>query len=176
MNRPKCYLALKPIINQTLFDLTNVDDYFKKEEKLIFSNLFVGCHAQFLDDPTEDQHELLLMTLVEYCQEADSSVRKDIVEVILDNDAIVQTIVFMSALNDGKHLDMNRCFEEFILELKAFLDGGDLTPKMGHFFLLHFRNFEDIRPSDYVNYELDRTQYNKLISQYLSRQTNFKFT
>src|SRR5690606_8478326 len=150
--------------------------YFRKEKKLIFSNLFINYHAQFIDDPKEDKHEWLLMVLFEYCQEAIPSVRKDIVDVIMENEAIVQNIIFMSSLIKGKHLDMNQCSDDFLLGLKKFLDSGKLSPEIGHFFLLHFRNFEDIKPSEYINYELDKSEYDNLVSQYLKKQTNFKFT
>lgn len=170
------YLALKPIIDQTLFGRADIDDYFNKEKKLIFSNLFINYHAQFIDDPMEDKHEWLLMVLFEYFQEASPSVRKDIVDVIMDNELIVQSIIFMFSLNEVKQLDMEQCSDDFILGLKKFLDDGKLSPEMGHFFLLHFRNFEDIKPSEHVNSEIDKSEYNKLISQYLKKQTNFKFT
>src|SRR5690606_5983484 len=127
-------------------------------------------------DPSEDKHEWLLMVLFEYCQDSSPSVRKEIVDVIMDNEEIVQNIIFMSSLTIGKHLEMNQCSDDFSSGLKKFLDDGKLSLEIGTFFLLHFRNFEDIKPSEFVNYELDKSEYDSLISQYLKKQTNFKFT
>lgn len=170
------YLGLIPIINQTLFGYGDIDDYFMKNEKLIFSNFFVNYHAKFLEDPTEDKHEWLLMVLFEYCEETAFSEREDIVKVILDNDTITQNIILMSSLKEGQPIDFEQAVDDFNKGMIKFIDRGKLSPEMGMFFVLHFRNFEDIKPSEFVNYELTKTEYNNLISQYLKKQTNFKFT
>lgn len=176
MKKPNPYLALIPIIDQTLFGIGNVDEYFKTNDKLIFSNFFINYQAQFQDDPNEHQHDWLLMVLFEYCQEASSSERKAIVDVVMDNELIVQHIIFINSLRDGRRLTTDQCSVNFHTGLKKFLDGGNLTHEMGGFFLYHFRNFEDINAKKGMTAEFNKSEYKKLISKYLKRQTDFSFT
>lgn len=170
------YPALIPIINQTLFGYADIDEYFMKNEKLIFSNFFTSYHKQFLEDPAEDKHEWLLTVLFEYCEETTYDNREALVKIMMDNEFMTRNIILMSSLKVGQSIDFDQAFEDFNLETIKFLDKGILTPEIGIFFALHFRNFEDIELKEYSDYELDKTEYNRLISQYLKRQTNFKFT
>lgn len=176
MKRLNPYLALIPIIDQALFGFGNVEEYFKTNDKLIFSNFFINYQAQFQADPTEHQHDWLLIVLFEYCQAASSAERKAIVDVVLDNELIVQHIIFITSLRDGRRLSVDQCSINFHSGLKKFLDGGNLTPEMGGFFLYHFRNFEDINVKEGMTAEFNKSDYKKLISRYLKRQTDFSFT
>lgn len=116
------------------------------------------------------------MVLFEYCQEASSSERKAIVDVVMDNELIVQHIIFINSLRDGRRLTTDQCSVNFHTGLKKFLDGGNLTHEMGGFFLYHFRNFEDINAKKGMTAEFNKSEYKKLISKYLKRQTDFSFT
>lgn len=180
MKIPKHYLAIKPILDLTLFNIKVTDDYFKNNKKLIFSNLFAGYHKQFLANSIDDKHELLLMILFEHCAETSLSERKEIVDVIMENDIISKTIIFMSGLQDMSELEEEGNFDadqntsKFILGLRKFIDDKVVNPQIGMFFVLFFNNFADINLGVNIGYELDKKEYTDLISRYLKLQTDFK--
>lgn len=73
------YLALKPILNRTLFALDDTEHHFQNHEKLIFDNVFINYHSRFLKEQDEDKHELLMMNLLEYFEEANLQNRQDMI-------------------------------------------------------------------------------------------------
>lgn len=113
------------------------------------------------------------MVLFEYCEETTFLQREDIVKVIMDNETLTQNIILMSSLKEDQPIDFEQAFDDFNKGLIKFIDKGKLSPEMGIFFVLHFRNFEDIKRSELYD-EFSKEEYDILISQYLQRQTNFK--
>lgn len=169
------YLALKPILNRTLFALDDTEHHFQNHEKLIFDNVFINYHSRFLKEQDEDKHELLMMNLLEYFEEANLQNRQDIVRVILENELITETIIFMSSLDKGKAINSEENVQAFLLSLQKFEADRIVNPQFILFFLLYFNNLEHVNPYNFTDCEVSKSEYDILISRYLQLQTDFKF-
>lgn len=174
MKIPNHYLALKPFLDWTLFGRDDVNDYFKKENKLKFSSPFMDYQTHFLAND-DDKHLLLLLNLSEYCEEMSVPERENIVKVILENNLIANATALATCLNEGRAPNREQYTFALLRGLQKFVKDGKLNAQMEYFFLIFFRNFEDINPRKYTNWEVDSSEYSDLISQYLKLQTDFSF-
>lgn len=174
MKIPNHYSALKPFLDRTLFGRDDVDDYFKKEKKLKFSSLFMDYQAHFLANQ-DDKHLLLLLSLSEYCEQMSVPERENIVKVILENNLIAHATALATYLNEGRVPDREQYTFALLRGLQKFVKDGKLNAQMEYFFLIFFRNFEDIDPTKFTDCEVTKSEYVDLISKRLAYQTDFTF-
>lgn len=175
MKIPNHYLALKPFLDKTLFDCSDIDSYFRTAKKLKFCDMFVDYHLHFLDN-RKDTHLVLLTDLSKYCKEIGAPEKENIVKVILENELIANATALAVCLNEGKIPDREQYTVTLLRGLQKFVKDGELNAQMAYFFTIFFRNFEDIDPKKHTNYEVTRLEYENLISSHLKYQTAFSFT
>lgn len=172
MNFPTHYLTIKPILDLSLFGIENPEKYLSKNEKIVFSREFLSYQSRFLSLEAPKENELLLQTCFRYLPNLDKQAREDIVKVLLENEPVADALMILTRLDLGLLDDEDQYTVNFNLELNDYIEKNKINASLFLFLQKHFLNFERINPANYVNFELTRTEYTDLISDYLKVQSN----
>jgi hypothetical protein len=171
MNIPDHYLTIKPILDLSLFGIENTEKYLSENEKIVFSKEFLTYQSEFLSNEAPGENDILLKTCVCYLRNLDKHAREDIVKVLLENKPVADALMMLTRLELGL-LDPEQYTANFEGELNDYIEKNKVTPSLFLFLQKHFLNFERINPANYKNFELTRTEYTDLISDYLNVQSN----
>jgi hypothetical protein len=170
MTFPNHYLAIKPIFDLCLFGIDNVEEYFATNQKLRFSNEFLFYQKEFLSKDDYGDNVLLLQTCFSYLSNVTVRTREDVVKVITDNQPLAEALVVLLMLNSGL-ADTQQAAKKFQQDLIAFIKEKTINESILLFFQQHFLNFERIDITSYQNFELNRSEYLLLVSDYLKIQS-----
>lgn len=171
MNFPDHYLTIKPILDLSLFGIENPEKYLSKKKKIVFSREFSSYQSRFLSLEAPKENELLLQTCFRYLPNLDKQAREDIVKVVLENKPVADALMILTRLDMGL-LDPKQYTAIFHCELNDYIEKNKINASLFLFLQKHFLNFERINPANYENFELTRTEYTDLISDYLKVQSN----
>lgn len=171
MNFPDHYLTIKPILDLALFGIENPEKHLSKEEKIVFSREFLSYQSRFLLLEAPKENELLLETCFRYLPNLDKQARADIVKVVLENKPVADALMILTRLDMGL-LDPEQYTAIFHCELNDYIEKNKINASLFLFLQKHFLNFERINPANYENFELTRTEYTDLISDYLKVKSN----
>ena len=171
MKFPKYYFTIKTIFDLSLFGTQNPEEYLASNEKLVFSKDFIAYQAGFLSSDDPGENELLLQTCVRYLRKLDKQGRMDIVKVLRENKPVADALMMLTRLELGL-LNPEEYTVNFDCELNEYVDENKITSSLLLFLQKHFLNLQRINPTDYQNFELTRSEYTELVSEYMKVQSN----
>lgn len=170
MDFPSHYLAVKPIFDLSLFGIEDAEAHFSINETLTFSQEFLSYQEGFFGDEDHRDHELLLQTCFRHLSNIPKDARRDITTVIIENELLAEALIMLSMLNEGL-IDPEQGNIKFHIGLRTYLEENKINECIILFFQQHFLNFERIEPTSYKNFELNRADYLRLVSDYLQIQS-----
>jgi hypothetical protein len=171
MNFPSHYLPIKSIFDQSLFGTENPEEEFLRYNKVTFSKAFSSYQIKFLSIDAGEGNEILFKTCVRYLPNLDKQAREDIVKVLLENEPVASALMFMTRLDLGLLDDEDQYTVNFDRELSEYIENKKITPSLYLFLQKHFLDLKKINPADYQHFELTRSEYYDLLSNYTKVQS-----
>ena len=171
MNFPSHYLPIKSIFDLSLFGTENPEEDLLRYNKVAFSKEFSSYQIKFLSIDAGDGNEILFKTCVRYLPNIDKQAREDIVKVLLENEPVASALMIMTRLDLGLLDDEDQYTVNFDRELSEYIENKKITPSLHLFLQKHFLDFKKINPAGYQHFEITRSEYYDLLSDYTKVQS-----